>query len=75
VAWWGSDPLRKRAEEYKSVVSTYFFLKKAAFLCHHPKDVQKEKALCTKQVEIIQSHLTMLRADLKALQEKYKSVV
>jgi len=33
------DPtyLRKKVEDYGSLVSTYLFLKKSASLCHHPK--------------------------------------
>jgi len=70
------DPshLRKKVEDYDSVVSAFLSLKKTAFLCHHPDDVAKEKALCTEQVDRACSHLAKVRADLGALMEKLKGV-
>ena len=51
------------------------FLKKAASLCCHSTNVGKEKAMCTEQVELAQSHLVMVCIDHDALQEKHGSVV
>jgi len=46
--------------DYVSVVSAYFLLEKQASLWHHPKNVGKEKAMCTKQVELAQYHFAMV---------------
>jgi len=70
-----STPLRKRWEDYRSVISAYLALKKAASLCRHPTNVGPEKAMCTEQVELAQSHLAMVRIDLNALQERHGSVI
>lgn len=61
-------------EDYKSALSTFLSLKKATFSCRHPDDVTKEKALCTAQVDLVRSHLAMVRADLGALTKKLKGV-
>jgi len=41
-------------------------------MCHHPKYVGKEKAMCAKQVELVQSLLAMVCAHLDALMGKYE---
>ena len=35
----------------------------------------KKKAICTKQVELAQSHLAMVDTDLDAMQERHESVI
>jgi len=70
-----STPLRKKVEDYGSVVSAYLSLKKATSLYCHLIDVGKERATCTKQVELKESHLAMVRADLDALQQRYGSII
>jgi len=43
-------------------------------MCHHPKDMEKEKAMCTWQVEFFaQSYFAMVCIDLDALKEKHES--
>ena len=55
-------------------MSAFLSLKKAASSCRHPDDVAKEKALCTKQVDLAHSRLTTASADLDAMTEKLKGV-
>jgi len=55
-------------------VSAFLSLKKAASSCRHPDGVAKEKALCTKQVDLARPHLATARADLSAVTEKLKGV-
>ena len=43
----GDPTPSKKMEDYGSAVSAFLSLKKAVFLCRHPDDVAKEKALCT----------------------------
>jgi len=64
--------LRKKVEDYGSIVSAFLSLKKTSSMCYHPNDVGKEKAMCAKQVKLVQSYLAMARADLDALIEKHK---
>ena len=45
-------PLKKKMEDYGSAVSAFLSLKKAASSCRHLDDVAKEKAFCTKQVDL-----------------------
>ena len=54
IEWLYGDlnPLRKKMEDYGSVVSTFLSLKKAASTCSHPDDVEKEKALYAQQVDL-----------------------
>ena len=68
------NPLRKKLEDYGRVVSTFLSSKKAASMCRHPDDVAKEKALCARQVNLMRSHLAMVRADLDVPTEKLKEV-
>ena len=42
-------PLGKKVEDYKSTVSAYLSLKKAASLCHHPTIVRQQKAACAEK--------------------------
>ena len=49
------------------MVSAYLYLKKVASSCHHPIVIGQEKAACTEQVELVQSHLTMVHIGLDAL--------
>jgi len=37
MALWDPNPLRKKVEDYRSVVSALLSLRKAAFLYSHPK--------------------------------------
>ena len=36
-------------------------------MCYHSTNVEKEKAMCTELVELAQSHLAMVHADIDAL--------
>jgi len=67
-------PLRKKVEDYRSVVSAFLSLKKAASSCHHPDNAAKEKALCTEQVNLACSHLVTTHVDLDVSTEKLKGV-
>ena len=46
------NPLRKKVADYRSIVSTFLLLKKAAFTCRHPNDVEKENALYAQEVNL-----------------------
>ena len=67
-------PLRKRVDDYKTVVSAYLSLKKIAPLCHHPT-CGEQKTACTEQVELAQSQLTMAGIDLNVLHERHRSII
>jgi len=67
-------PLRKKVEDYRSVVSAFLSLKKVTSSCRHLDDAAKEKALCTKQVDLMPSLLATVRAILGASMEKVKGV-
>ena len=56
-------------QEYGGKVSAYSTLKKATSLCHHLTEVGQEKAMCTEQVELAQSYLVVVHANLDALKE------
>ena len=66
------NPLRKKVEDYRSIISASLSLKKAASMCCNPNDVQKEKAIHSKQVEFARSHLAIFCADLDVSTEKQK---
>jgi len=66
------NPLMKKVEDYRSAISPFLSLKKAASMCHHPNDVGKEKAMCSEQVKLEQSQLAMVHANLDALNEKHE---
>jgi len=76
IEWLCGDPnpLRKKVEGYKSAISTFLSLEKAASTYRSIDDVVKEKALCVKQVNFARSHLPTVRADLDASTEKLKGV-
>ena len=61
-------------EDYRSVVSAFLSLKKAASQCRNPDDVVKEKVLCTEQVDLARSHIATVRVDLDASIEKLEGV-
>jgi len=63
------NPLQKKVEDYRSVVSAYLSLKKAASLCCHSIVVGKQKTACTQEVELAQLYLVMVHTKLDALQE------
>jgi len=66
--------LKRKVEDYGSVVPASLSLKKVASSCRHPDDVAKEKALCTEQVDLERSRLATACADLGAMTEKLKGV-
>ena len=66
------NPLRNKVQDYGRTLSAFFSSKKVASVCHHPNHVEKQKAMCTRQVELAQSHLPMVCIDLAALTEKHK---
>ena len=47
-----SNPLRKKVEDYGSVVFAYLSLRKAASLCRHPIVVAKQKIARAEEVEL-----------------------
>ena len=59
-------------EHNGSPVFAFLSLKQEASTCHHPDDVEKEKALCTERVDLKLSHLAIVCVDLDALIEKLK---
>jgi len=60
-------PLRKKVEDYGSVLYAYLSLKKATSLCCHLIVAGQQKASYTEQVKLAQSYLAMVRTDLGAL--------
>jgi len=49
--------------------------KKVVSLCRNPKVLAQQKATCIEQIELAQSHLTMVHTDLDALHETHRNVV
>jgi len=70
------NPLRKNVDDYRSVPSASLSLKKLASMCHHPNDVEKKKAMCAKQAELMWSHLAIVDLDeaLHITQEEERQV-
>ena len=54
IEWLYGDPnsLRRKMEDYGSIVLAFLSLKKVASTCCQPNDVKKKKALCVEQVEL-----------------------
>ena len=77
IEWLCGDPtpLWKKLENYSCAISAYLSLKKAASLCCYSTIVGQPKAACTEQVELPQSHYSMVRTNLDSLQERHRSVI
>ena len=61
--------------DYENAISAYLSFKKVVSLCRNPKVLAQQKATCIEQIELAQSHLTMVHTDLDALHETHRNVV